>query len=74
MKKNLLLFTATGVLMTSTVTTFTGCTKEEDAPVKNYFGVEPEGNGTPKEAYYALFGGVVVVFILIVYGLKKIRK
>lgn len=73
MKKNFLLFTTTGVLM-STVTTFTGCAKQEKAPVKNYFGVEPEGNGTPKEAYYALFGGVVIVFILIAYGLKKIRK
>lgn len=54
---------------------FASCTKEEvpEKP-KNYFGVTPEGSGASKEAYYALFAGVVIVIGLVGYGLKKIRK
>ena len=68
MKKTLCLFGAT--MIVSTV--LTSCSKQEEAP-KNYYGVQPvEAQGTPKEAYYAFFGGLVVIIILVLWLLKKL--
>lgn len=71
MKKTLSLFGA--VLIASTA--FTSCSTEEvvEKP-KNYFGTEPESNGTPKEAYYAFFGGLLLIIFLVLWGLKKISN
>jgi hypothetical protein len=71
MKKTLCLF---GAVMIASVA-LTSCTKEEvpEKP-KNYYGVEPSSNGTPKEAYYALFGAIVIVLALVSIGLRKLRN
>lgn len=56
--------------MASTV--LVSCSKEE-TQTKNYYGVQPVDNqGTPKEAYYAFFGGLVVIIILVLWLLKKL--
>ena len=72
MKKTLFLFGATMLLLT----TFTSCTTQDDTPAKpkNYYGTEPEGNGTPKEAYYAFSVGVVCLLLFLFWFLKKLRK
>jgi hypothetical protein len=68
MKKTLCLFGAT--IIASAI--FTSCSKEEAAP-RNYYGTQPaETQGTQKEAYYAFFGGLVVIVILVLWLLKKL--
>ena len=55
-----------------TTVAITGCSKAEtkEQP-RNYYGVQAENNGTPKEAYYAFFGGIVVIVFVVLYLLKK---
>ena len=68
MKKTLFIFGAT--LIASTV--FTSCSKE-DSTHKKYYGVEPVNSGTPKEAYYAFFGGIMAIIFGILWLLKKMK-
>lgn len=71
MRKTLFLFGA----MLTTMATFTSCSKEDSVkPTKNYYGVEPASNGTPKEAYYAFFGGVLAIVFVVVWLLKKMNS
>ena len=59
-------------LITSTM--IVSCSKGESQP-KNYYGVQPaEDQGTPKEAYYAFFGGILVIVFTVLYLLKKMRE
>lgn len=67
MKKTLYLLGA----ITSTLVT--SCSKQEDTP-RNYYGVQPENNTTPKEAFYALFVGFLLSGILLVWFLKKLKN
>lgn len=71
MKKTLYLFGATMIAPIA----FVSCTKQEEQP-KNYYGVQQptESHGTPKEAYYAFFGAIVVIGILLMWFLKKAGK
>lgn len=69
MKKTLCLLGA--VLVTSTVTI--SCSKQEDTP-RNYYGVQPENNGTPKQAYYTLFGALIAFSIFLLVMLKKLKN
>jgi hypothetical protein len=70
MKKTLILFAAAA----ATSVSFTSCTKQEEKP-KNYYGVEPAaGSDAPKEGYYAMFGGVILFIIFIVWVLKRSAK
>ncbi len=71
MKKTFCLFGVT--LMTATM--LVSCSKEEvvEKP-KNYFGTDPVGDGTPKEAYYAFFGAILFIVVLLAWGLKKMRE
>jgi hypothetical protein len=69
MKKTLYLFGAT--LMATAI--LSSCSKKEEAP-RNYFGngvQSTDAQGTPKEAYYAFFGGLVVTIVLVLWFLKK---
>lgn len=67
MKKTLYLLGATVL-----TTTIMSCSKEElQEKPKNYYGIEPANNGTPKEAYYAFFGGILCIVIFILWLLKK---
>ena len=67
MKKTLLLFGA--VLTISTV--MLSCSKQEETP-RNYYGVQPvDSQGTPKEAYYAFFGALLLIIFLVLWLLKK---
>jgi hypothetical protein len=69
MKKTLFILGAT--MIASTV--FTSCSKEESSTPRNYYGVEPVNNGTPKEAYYAFFGGIMLIIFGILWLLKKMK-
>lgn len=53
---------------------FFSCSSETEVQKKNYYGVEPENHGVPKNAYIALFGTLFVLGGLIVYGVNKIRN
>lgn len=71
MKKTLCLFGAT----LSTVIVVTSCSEETTKePARNYYGVQPENNGTTKEAYYAFFAGILVFIFSILYLLKRMRN
>lgn len=71
MKKTFYLFGAVAL----TATTVMSCsTDEAPAKPKNYYGVDDGTSGTPKEAYYALFGAIVLVVILIAVGIKKMGQ
>lgn len=70
MKKTLFIFGA--MMIASTV--FTSCSKEEPSTPRNYYGVEPVNNGTPKEAYYAFFAGIVLIGFGVLWLLKKASK
>jgi hypothetical protein len=74
MKKTLFLCGTTMALVP--IMSLTSCTTKEDVPAKpkNYYGVEQEGNGAPKEAYIALFLGIVGVCLLVAWGLKKLSS
>lgn len=66
MKKTLCLFGATFAIAV------TSCSKETTTEKpKNYYGVQSDDNGTAKEAYYAFFGGILVLVFGILYLLKK---
>jgi len=71
MKKTIFILGAS--LITSTV--LFSCSKEsvKETP-KNYYGVEPANNGTPKEAYYAFFAGIVLIGFGVLWLLKKASK
>jgi flagellar biogenesis protein FliO len=70
MKKNFFLFGA--VFAISTV--MWSCSKQEETP-RNYYGVQPtEAHGTPKEAYYAFFGSLLLIIFLILWLLKKMSN
>ncbi len=71
MKKTIFILGAS--LITSTI--LFSCSKEsvKETP-KNYYGVEPVNNGTPKEAYYAFFVGIVLIGFIILWLLKKMGK
>lgn len=70
MKKVLLLF----ALCLTLLLTATSCSNDTVAPKKNYYGVEPTGNGVSKNAYYALFGSIVGFGFLVVYLIKKVKN
>ncbi len=70
MKKTLFIFGA--MMIASTV--FTSCSKEEPSTPRNYYGVELVNNGTPKEAYYAFFAGIVLIGFGVLWLLKKASK
>lgn len=70
MKKTLFILGA--MMIASTV--FTSCSKEESNTPRNYYGVEPVNNGTPKEAYYAFFGGIIFIVFVILWLLKKMKS
>ena len=68
MKKTLCLFGATIIASVA----ITSCSKEEVSELpKNYYGTQPASNGTPKEAYYAFFGGILVIVFIVLWLLKK---
>ena len=71
MIQTLCLFGAT--MLTTMV--ITSCSKEAvvEKP-KNYCGTQPSHDGTPKEAFYAFFGGVLVIVFLVLFLLKKMRN
>lgn len=70
MKKTFCLF---GTFLVAS-TTFTSCSEQEEQP-KNYYGVQPsKEHGTPKEAYYAFFGGIVILVIGVLWIIKKLSK
>ena len=71
MKKTIFILGAS--LITSTVL-FSCSNKSEKETPKNYYGVEPINNGTPKEAYYAFFAGIVIIGFGILLLLKKMNK
>lgn len=69
MKKTLFILGATMIASMA----FTSCSEDVlDAP-KNYYGVQPVNNGTPKEAYYAFFGGIILIVFGILWLLKKMK-
>jgi len=69
MKKGLLLFTAVGFVLMNY-----SCEKQDETvPVKNYYGVQPESNGTPKAAYVTLLGASVLLIILFTWMFKKMK-
>lgn len=70
MKKSVLLFATASVLMTTV--TFTACKPKEDVP-KNYYGVQSENNANP-DAWKAFGATVLLLTILIVWGIKKLKK
>ncbi len=70
MKKTLFILGA--MMIASTV--FTSCSKEEPSTPRNYYGVELVNNGTPKEAYYAFFAGIVLIGFGVLWLLKKASK
>ena len=71
MKKTIFLFGAAMILSA----TFTSCASQDTpAKPKNYYGVEPVDNGTPKEAYYAFAGGLVLLLIFLAWAFKKMKK
>lgn len=70
MKKTLFLFGAS-ILIGSSITS---CSTEEVEQPKLNYGVAKQRNDTPKEAYYALFGAIVIIVFLIVWGLKKMSN
>lgn len=56
-------------------TTFTSCSSEDTTQPKNYYGFKSDdNNGTPKEAYYALFIGTVLLIGFLAWFLKKLSK
>lgn len=68
--KKLILFAAFAISILAA-----SCGDSDDAPVKkNYYGVEPVNHGVSKNAYIALFGSIVVLGGLIVYGVNKLKK
>lgn len=68
MKNSLYLFGAVLILATTV-----SCSKEE--PVKkNYYGVTPENQGVPKEAYYTFAGAILFLAVLLAWLWKKIKK
>lgn len=71
MKKNLLLFGATAIMMSCSVT-FTSC-KQEEPKQKNYYGVQPEEQA-PKDAYTAFFCVSIGLVILAAIGIKRLKK
>lgn len=69
MKKNILLFTTLLVL----TLTFTEC-KPQEEKTKNYYGVQSEEIKASKEAYYAFFGTIGALAVIIAIGIKKLKK
>jgi len=69
MKKGILLFTAIGFVLMNY-----SCEKQDESvPVKNYYGVQPESNGTPKAAYTTLAVSAVVLLIFFAWLFKKMK-
>lgn len=69
MKKGLLLFTAVGFVLMNY-----SCEKQDESvPVKNYYGVQPENNGTPKAAYTTLAISSVALLIFFAWLFKKMK-
>lgn len=69
MKKTYHLF---GVLAATSI--MMSCSEQEEQP-KNYYGVQPQDeHGTPKEAYYAFFGGILVLVIGLVWLIKRLGR
>lgn len=72
MKKTLFLFGASALIASSTL--ITSCSTEEAPEPKLNYGVVKQRNDTPKEAYYALFGAIIIIVVLIIWGLKKMSN
>jgi hypothetical protein len=70
MKKVFLLFA-----LCLTLLAVTNCSDNDTiAPKKNYYGVEPTGNGVSKNAYLTLFGSIVVFGFIVIYVIKKVKN
>lgn len=70
MKKSILLFTAVSFVLLNY-----SCNKQdENVPVKNYYGVQPENNGTPKAAYITLGISSLALLIFFAWLFKRIKN